>query len=92
MDNVEQTIRTYIAENILFSGHKYPYSDETSFLNEGVLDSMNVLQLVTYVEKHFAINVEDDEIVPDNFDSVSKLAGYIRGKLQPHATAVATKR
>ncbi len=47
MDSVEQTVRTYIAENILFSGHTYPYSDDTSFLSEGVLDSMNVLQLVT---------------------------------------------
>ncbi len=91
MDSVEQTVRTYIAENILFSGHTYPYSDDTSFLSEGVLDSMNVLQLVTYVEKQFSLTIEDEEIVPDNFDSVTRLAGYIRNKMQSRENAVVVK-
>lgn len=77
MDSTAQTIRKYIAENILFSGSDYPYSDDTSFLNEGVLDSMNILQLVEFVEKQFHIRVDDQDIVPANFDSVAKLAAYI---------------
>ena len=47
METVASLIRTYIAQNILFSGDTYPYPDTASFLDEGVVDSMNVLELVT---------------------------------------------
>lgn len=80
-NNIEALIRTYIAENILFSGNGFPYSDDASFLNEGIVDSMNVLELVTFVEERFHITVEDQDIVPDNFDSVNKLATFIRHKM-----------
>jgi acyl carrier protein len=82
MDRIAQTIRTYIAENMLFSGSEYPYSDDTSFLNEGVLDSMNILQLVEFVEKQFHVHVDDEDIVPANFDSVRGLAAYINGLIE----------
>ena len=88
MENTTQAIRAYIAENILFSGSTYPYADETSFLDEGVLDSMNVLQLVTFVEKQFGIPVDDQDIVPDNFDSVSRLVRFIERKA-PHRNGAA---
>jgi acyl carrier protein len=80
VENIEEMIRTYIAQNILFSGDGYPYSDDASFLNEGIIDSMNVLELVMFVENNYGITVEDQDIVPDNFDSISKLAAYIRRK------------
>ncbi len=77
---IEENIRRYIADNILFSGNGYPYSDDTSFLENGVVDSMNVMELVAYVEDHFKITVEDSEIIPANFDSVTNLARYLRSK------------
>ena len=80
MNSVEEKIRTYIAENILFSNNGYPHSDEASFLEEGIVDSMGIMELVMFVDETFGINVEDEELVPDNFDSVSKLAAYIRHK------------
>jgi acyl carrier protein len=84
MDSVAAVIRTYLAQNILFSGNTYPYPDEASFLDEGIVDSMNVLEIVGFVEKRFGIKVNDQEIVPDNFDSVSKLAAFV-AKKQPAA-------
>jgi acyl carrier protein len=83
MENTAQSIRHYIAENILFSGSNYPYSDDTSFLNEGVLDSMNILQLVEFVEKQFHISIDDQDIVPANFDSVTRLAAFIDNQHAP---------
>jgi acyl carrier protein len=64
----------------LFSGNSYPYPDDASFLDEGIVDSMNVLELVTFVEDRFGITVDDQEIVPDHFDSVSKLAAYVQSR------------
>jgi acyl carrier protein len=82
MKNIEETIRTFIAEKILFSDNGYGYADEASFLEEGIVDSMGIMELVMFVEETFGITVEDEELVPDNFDSVSKLAAYVRCRSQ----------
>lgn len=82
MDTLEKQIRTYIAQNILFTGNEYPYTDDISFLDQGVVDSMNVLELVNFVEERYGLRVEDRDIVPDNFDSVARLAAYVRNKKQ----------
>jgi acyl carrier protein len=80
MGSIEEKIRNFIAENILFSGNGYVYSDDASFLEEGIVDSMGIMELVMFVGDTFRITVEDEELVPDNFDSVSRLASYIRLK------------
>lgn len=85
MDTAESIIRAYIAENMLFSS-EYPYSDDASFLDEGVVDSMNVMELVTFISDRFGIVVQDGEIVPDNFDSVRNLSDYVRRKADSRAT------
>lgn len=81
-ESVESTVANYIAENILFSRNGYPYPSDASFLENGIIDSMNVLELVMFVEEKFKVKVDDSEIVPENFDSVSKLAAYITSKKQ----------
>ena len=77
MNSVKEMVRKYIAENILFSNKGYPYQDSTSFLDNGIVDSMNVMELVMFVEENFHFKVKDEDIVPDNFDSVECLANYI---------------
>ena len=64
----------------MFSRTGYPYPNDASFLENGIIDSMNVLELVMFVEETFGVKVQDSEIIPDNFDSVSKLAAYIAAK------------
>lgn len=80
MNSVEEKIRSYIAQNILFSSKGYPYQDTTSFLDNGIVDSINVMELVMFVEETFHIKVKDEEIVPDHFDSVECLANYVKMK------------
>lgn len=77
---VEGKIRKYIADNILFSKNGYPYSDDASFLENGIIDSMNVLELVVFVEDNFHITVDDQDVVPENFDSITRLATYVQQK------------
>lgn len=77
---IEEQIRQYVADNFLFTDNGYGLSDDASFLEEGIVDSTGVLELVMFVEETFAVSVEDEEIVPENFDSVSQLAGYVRRK------------
>jgi acyl carrier protein len=80
MDAIAEKVRGFIARNIIFSSSGYPHADDVSFLESGIVDSMNVMELVMYSEEAFGIKVNDDEIVPGNFDSVSNLVSYIRRK------------
>ena len=79
MDAKEQ-VRQYIAENFLFSDDGCSLPDDASFLEEGIVDSTGVLELVMFVQEEFGIAVSDDEIVPQNFDSIDQLATYIERK------------
>jgi acyl carrier protein len=82
---IEEQIRDYIAHYLIFSNNDFNYEDTTSFLEEGIVDSQGVMELVFFVEEAFHISVEDREITPDNFDSISKLANYVRLKSKlPH--------
>lgn len=82
MPAVEKSLREYIAEKILFSSDGFPYEDSASFLENGIVDSMSVMELVMFAEKEFGVSIADREITPDNFDSVAKMAGFIRTKME----------
>jgi acyl carrier protein len=79
--SIESTLQQFIADNILFSNKGFPYADEASFLESGILDSMNVMEIVSFSEKTFGITIHNAEIVPDNLDSIVKLASFIRRKM-----------
>lgn len=91
---VEESIRQYVTQNLLFLDGPYPYPDETSFLASGVMDSFGVVELATFIEQTFGFKVAMADVVPDHFDSVQKLAAYVRRQspllaaLEPEALAV----
>jgi len=80
MDSIEARLRSFLASNILFRDDGYPYSDETSFLESGTVDSMNIMEIVLFAEEEFKVKIADHEIVPANFDSVRNLSEFIRRK------------
>jgi len=79
MELVEQ-IGKYVWNNLLYVDDGFEYDDDTSFIGEGLIDSMGVMELLTYVQSEFDITVDQHEVTPDNFDSVNKLAAFIRRK------------
>ena len=56
--------------------------EDSSFLDEGIVDSTGVMELVAYIETTFKIKVEDEEIIPDNIDSVNKIVKFVKEKLK----------
>lgn len=78
--NIEDTIKEYITQNLLFSDNGFPYADDASFLEEGIVDSVGVMELVTFAEETFGLKIDDYDVTPDNFDSVTRLAAFIRSK------------
>jgi acyl carrier protein len=77
---IETQIKDYIAKNLLFSDNGFQYPDDVSFLDEGIVDSVGVMELVAFVEDKFKLKIDDMDVTPDNFDSVTKLAAFIRRK------------
>jgi acyl carrier protein len=78
-NSIEQQIRDYMQKNFLFS-NSYNLSDQDSFLEKGIIDSTGVLELVNFVEETFNIKIKDEEMIPENLDSVCNLAKFITGK------------
>ena len=78
---MKDQIRTYIMENILLGSADQSIADDDSFLEKGIIDSTGILELVAFVEDEFNIEVGDEELIPDNFDSIEKLAVYTQGKI-----------
>jgi len=78
--NVEKEIRDFIVENFLFGNREKLPADDDSFLQKGLIDSTGILEVVNFIEEKFGIRVEDDELLPENLDSVRSLAGFIARK------------
>jgi acyl carrier protein len=80
--NLETRIRQYILQNLYYAEDNALDLD-ASFLETGVVDSMGVMELVAFVQSEFGVGVEPDEIVVDNFDSIRKVADFVRRKCSP---------
>ena len=81
--DIELEIQKFVADNFLFSDGVFNYDNDTSFLREGIIDSLGVMEVVSFLETKYGIRVAAQEITPANFDSVNALARYIRTKLSP---------
>ena len=80
MSDNKSKIRAFIIENFLF-GNDDGLKDETSFLEEGIIDSTGVLELVTFLEEDFDITIDDEELIPENLDSINNVAMYLERKI-----------
>lgn len=73
-------IRAFIVENFLFGDESHPLKDETSLIDNDMIDSTGILELVTFLEERFGLRVADADIVPANLDSIERIAGFVERK------------
>ena len=81
--NVRDTLRKYLAEELDHAKTVANLKDDDSLLAKGILDSLEIVKLTTFLEETFGIQVADDELVPENFETLALLARFIeerRGK------------
>ncbi len=76
----QRDVRNFIVNNFLF-GQPLELQADESLLRKGVIDSTGVLELVAFLEGEYGIKVEDDEVVPENLDSIASVAAYLAKKL-----------
>lgn len=77
---IRKEIHSYLEENVLFNSDDNSISDDDSFMENGIIDSTGILELVSFIEGKFDFKVDDEDLVPDNFDSVNNLVSYIEKK------------
>lgn len=78
---LREQIRRYIIENFLFGDASPLTGDEVSLLDNGIIDSVGVMELVAYLESDHGLTIADEELVPENLDSVDNLAEFVSRKL-----------
>ena len=74
-----KVIRKFVIDNFLF-GEDDNLKENDSFLENGIVDSTGILELVEFIEKTYNIQVEDDELIPENLDSIANVAKYLEHK------------
>ncbi|HWX21808.1 MAG TPA: acyl carrier protein [Candidatus Binatia bacterium] len=79
---IENQIKQFILKNLYFAEDN-ALDDNASFLETGVVDSTGVMELVAFIQAEFGVTVKPQEIVVENFDSVRKVARFVRRKLSP---------
>lgn len=80
MPDFENEIRTFIVDNFLM-GRGDALRKDDSFLEKGIFDSTGILELVSFIENKYSIELEPDELVPENLDSIALLARFLEHKL-----------
>jgi acyl carrier protein len=82
MQNIEQELRQFVTDNFLFGQAACRLSSHDSFLDQGIIDSTGVLELVAFLEEKYRIKIEDHELTPEYLDSIHKLMKFLERKLQ----------
>jgi acyl carrier protein len=90
MGPLRAELRTFIVNNFLFGEEsgRFAFTDDDSFQGRGIVDSTGILELVCHLQEKYAITIPDEELVPENLDSLSRIERYVTRKRQEQAAAV----
>lgn len=83
-DVVAQQVRTFIQDNFVY-GQSDPIKDGDSFLDAGIIDSTGILELIAFLSQQYGIAIDDEEAIPDNLDSISRISAFVVRKLNGKA-------
>ena len=80
--NEKELIRQFVVDNFLVGDDSEELDNDGSLLDLGIIDSTGVLELVSFVEEQFEFEVEDQDVVPENFDTVNCIVAYVQRKVE----------
>jgi acyl carrier protein len=80
MQEIQRDVTAFIVDNFLFGNAADAPAPAASFMETGLIDSTGILELVGFVEDKYGIKVGDDELVPENLDSVQNIAAFVSRK------------
>lgn len=81
INKIKLKIRQFIIENFLFGSDENNFNDNDSFLEISIIDSTGIFELIEFIEVNYRIKAKDDELIPENFDSLDNVSAYIMEKI-----------
>ena len=79
--NIAPAIERFIVDEIMMGDRDTTIDRDASLISSGIVDSLALLRLINFIEEHFGITIEDDEVVPDNFETVASAENFVKGKM-----------
>ena len=79
--NVSHTLERFIVDELMMGDQNTRIDPDASLINSGVVDSLALLRLIAFVEEQFGVTVEDDEVMPENFETLSIIESFVSAKL-----------
>lgn len=80
MSSIQDQVRSFIQDNFLLGGGGPQYTNSDSLLSLHIVDSMGFLELVTFMEERWGIKVAEEEMIPENLDSLDAMAAFVARK------------
>ncbi len=81
INDIRYTLREFVTDTFLATAGMDTFEDADSFMDTGIIDSTGVLELLEFIEEKFNIKIEDEEIIPDNLDSLNNVTSFIEKKV-----------
>ena len=78
MEDVQSKLRHFIASELMYGDDDDVLSDEEPLLGSGIVDSLGIMRLVSYIEEEFGVAVPEDQLVPEHFQTVNRLAAFVQ--------------
>jgi acyl carrier protein len=77
-------LRKFVTDNFMYGKPYEGFADDDSFIERGIIDSTAVMELVAFLEGRYGIKLQDQDLIPDNLDSINSLARFVGNRLQPN--------
>jgi acyl carrier protein len=78
--SVKETVMNFIRENFIMGRSDVVLDENVSLIDSGVMDSTGVLELVEFLESRYSIKIEDEELVPENLETIENIIGFLKTK------------
>lgn len=76
----ESQLRSYVLNNFLFTDDESMLGNDDSFLEKGIIDSTGIMEVIFFLEQEFGISVDDEDMIPENLDSISRIVAFVSRK------------
>ena len=78
--NIQEELINYLRENFIAGRSDVEIAVDESLIDSGIMDSTGILELVTFLEERFSIQLEDEELIPENLESVNNIISFLKKK------------
>ena len=78
---LKDKLRLFVLDNFLFTEDQDELKNDDSFMDKNIVDSTGILEIIEFLEEECSIKIEDEEMIPDNLDSIQKIVSFVERKL-----------